>query len=156
MAQNFVRSIQETTRLLFCYQNNYVTVNRLGIVSTFKQLTEIPCLHWRAEMFDNGNIAEKMDAISFSSDHGLSWWQGLYIYNKRQSHGSHTVAWSQPHTLTHTHTLLPLRLLLCSTIVLEIKADHWNRKDNSKRKKVPVMLNINKTQTQYKGLVVSA
>lgn len=64
MAQNFVRSIQRigqhTKVLLFCYQNNYVMVNWLGIVSTFKQLTEIPCYIKviRAEMF-NRNIIQK-------------------------------------------------------------------------------------------------
>lgn len=42
-----------------------------------------------------------------------------------QSHmNSITNTLTLSNTYRHTHTLLPLRRLLCSTIILEIKADH--------------------------------
>lgn len=47
---------------------------------------------------------------------------------------SHTHTHANKQTNKQTNTLRPLRQLLCSTIVLEIKADHWNRKDKEVQK----------------------
>lgn len=83
-------------------------LNRLRIVSTFKQLTEIPCCIEiiRAEMI-NRNIIEKMAWTPFPY---LTSWPFLVagvIYSKRQSHGSHghmnSITLTRSHTCTHAH-----------------------------------------------------